>query len=187
MDKNLNKIVFYSCLAFCVPQLFISFGVQYAEVYIIQHIDTQQKAITSIIGNICGVLAYYLLAMESIINFISRNTRKFIIFEMVSYNIAHLMIPMYPWYAMIAMSLNSHLIAKINEVLFEDLHNKIFKGRDRTILSTKRKMWKMIGVLSGSGLTLIFINVPIDQVVYISLIGDIVLMIMNMVLYQKLK
>ena len=150
-------------------------------------IDTQEKAITSIIGNVCGVMTYFILAMEPVMNFIGRNLRKFIIFEMVSFNIAHAMIPMYPWYAMIMMTLNAHLTTKVNEVLFEDLHNAVFKGRDRTILSTKRKMWKMIGVMSGSALTLIFVALPIEQVVYVAMTGDIVLMIMNIVLYQKLK
>lgn len=187
MNKKLSNVLFWSCFSMCLPQVFISFGVQFAEVYMLQHITVDQKAITTIIGNMVGVIAYWILTMNEVMNFIGRHVKLFVVLEMISFNLAHLIIPEFPWYAMIAMTLNQHLIVKIEEVIFEDLHNAIFRGRDRTILSTKRKMWKMIGMVLGSGLTLLCINLPIEEAIYVSLVGDITLMISHLILYRKLK
>ncbi len=187
MEYNLRKLMFWSCLSIFIPQIIFAFCMQYTELYMFQHIDVQQKAIVAILGNVCGVIAYMALSNEKILNIIVKHIKIFIILEMIFFNVSHWIIPDYPWFAMIGLTISNHLIMKVNDVIFEDLHNKWFKGRDRTILSTKRKLWKMIGILVGSSVTLLLLNLTIQQIIYIALIGDITVLIMHWILYEKLK
>lgn len=187
MNRLLSNLMFWSCLSQFLPIIFISFGIQYSEIYIMRRITEQEFAIKTILGNIFGVLAYFMISQEWMLDFINKHMKKFLVVVLVFYNIGHILIPIHPWVALLVITLNTSLIAKANETVFDDLHNQIFLKRDKTILTARRKMWSMIGVVCGSGLTLVIFHLEIKHVVYIALIGDLIMFAMEMLLYYKIK
>lgn len=138
--------------------------------YVFQHLSNFERAACGFVETAIGIVAFMLLSQEKFLNGVIRHLTAIQICAMLLALISRGLLVVSPLAHCLLINVKFKLVEQLSITAMNDLVNRLFSGRELSMLRIRLQRNQMVGALTGNGIALIGSDLPIEYIVWSSLI-----------------
>ena len=138
----------------------------YTSLYVFRTITDETRAIVGIVEAALGFAMVTILRNRSIIDAFTKQIIPFQIADLIFCLTTRFIVVSFPGVYYLCMTIRNNTVSNVTWTVFQDLENRLFKGKERTDLTLLQRQMGAAGSLIGSGTAFLTTGISIEIVTY---------------------
>lgn len=187
MRSSLKRVMYLSAVLDTIPWLLFGFTGVYTRIYIARNVDVDFFALSGMVDTLLGIIVLQFIAKEETIRFISRNV-VLISFVGSMLDIGRaLLLPVCPAFSLVLGGITSTVFFGVVSYGFLELANNLYADTDRTVYRVTCDKFGKIASFAAMLLAFFLKDLPIDLVVTVLVVSNIIVFGTDFLQYKLFK
>ena len=159
----------------------------YTSLYVMRSISDETRAVVGIVEAALGLAMVTIMRNRSIIDLFTKRIIPFQIADMLFCIFTRFLVIAFPGIYYLCMTVRNNTVSNVTWTVFQDLENRLFKGKERTDLTLLQRQMGAAGSLIGSGIAFMTTGIDIQIVTYSAAMVAVVYYLYEIWLLKNMK